>query len=348
MIIDVHGHYTTAPPALNAWRRRQISMFEREGKQLSPEDLVISDEEISASLENAQIAQQRERQTDLTLFSPTAGGMAHHFGDEDTSRLWSRVCNDLIYRCTQLYPQNFVGVGQLPQSPGAAPAGCIPELERCIEELGFVAVNLSPDPTDGYWTGPPLTDRAYYPLYERLAEYGVPAMIHVSTTCNPVFAPAVAAHYLNGDITAFVQLATSDLFVDFPTLRFVIPHGGGAVPYQWGRFRGICMDQGRGELADLVLNNVFFDTCVYWKQGLRCLIDSLPAENILYASEMIGAVRGRNPDNGKWFDDTKHLLDELSLDEPTRSKIFGDNALNVYPRLAKMIRSAARSAGRGQ
>jgi 4-oxalmesaconate hydratase len=338
MNIDVHGHYTTAPRQLGEWRSRQIAVFENLGERLSPDELEISDAEIAESLEKGQIPLQLERETDITLFSPTAGGMAHHYGDEETSKVWTTVVNDLVQRCVELFPQRFVGVAQLPQSPGVDPARCIPELERCIEELGFVGVNLNPDPTDGYWTGPAITDRSFYPLYERLVDYDVPAMIHVSMTCNPVFAPATAAHYLNGDITAFVQMATSDLFKDFPSLRFVIPHGGGAVPYQWGRFRGIVMGQGRGELAEAVLNNVFFDTCVYWQTGLKCLIDSMPEENVLYASEMIGAVRGRNPDTGKWFDDTKYLLDQLDdVSDSHRAKILGENALRVYPRLRRVL-----------
>jgi 4-oxalmesaconate hydratase len=62
-------------------------------------------------------------------------------------------------------------------------------------------------------------------------------MIHVSGSCNPNF-HATGAHYINADTIAFMQLMRSDLFRDFPTLKFIIPHGGGAVPYHWGRYRG--------------------------------------------------------------------------------------------------------------
>ena len=64
-------------------------------------------------------------------------------------------------------------------------------------------------------------------------------MIHVSSSCNPAFQPC--AHYLNADTTVFMQLLEGDLFAGFPTLRFVIPHGGGAVPYHWGRYRGLAL-----------------------------------------------------------------------------------------------------------
>ena len=127
-----------------------------------------------------------------------------------------RCCNDLIHRVCTLYPQNFVGVCQLPQTPGVPPTNCIPELERCVKEFGFIGCNLNPDPSGGYWKDPPLTDKWWYPFYEKLVELDVPAMIHVSMSCNPNF-HTTGAHYINGDTTAFMQLITGDLFKDFPT-----------------------------------------------------------------------------------------------------------------------------------
>jgi 4-oxalmesaconate hydratase len=324
MIVDIHGHYTTAPAALTAWRRAQL-----DGRKT---ELRVSDDEIRESLEGAQLRLQRERGTDVTFFSPRASAMEHHVGDAKTSAEWSRVCNDLVYRCCRLYPKNFVPVCQLPQSPGVPPANCIPELERCVNELGFVACNLNPDPSGGRWTDPPLTDRWWYPLYEKMVELDVPAMVHVSSSCNPNF-HATGAHYINADTTAFMQFITSDLFRDFPTLRFVIPHGGGAVPYHWGRYRGIAQDMKRPPLKELVLNNVFFDTCVYHQAGIDLLLRVIPVENILFASEMVGAVRGIDPETGHHYDDTRRYIEgNGSLSAADRRKIFEDNARRVYPR----------------
>ena len=97
-------------------------------------------------------------------------GMAHHIGTEATGYDWTRMSNNMIHRLCNLLPNNFVGVGQLPQHPGVYPKKSIPELERMVKELGFVGVNLNPDPSGGYWTGPPLTDRSWYPLYEKMVE----------------------------------------------------------------------------------------------------------------------------------------------------------------------------------
>ncbi|MFM2289499.1 MAG: hypothetical protein RL684_2642, partial [Pseudomonadota bacterium] len=257
MIIDCHGHFTTAPPALRAWREKQLASADDPASSPKPSDLVITDDEIRAAIEGGQLKLQRERGGDLTVFSPIAGQMAHHLGNQRTSLVWAEVSNDLVHRVCELFPENFAPVCQLPQSPGSDPAKCIPELRRCVEQLGFVGCNLSPDPSGGYWTDPPLTDRSFYPLYEELVRLDVPAMVHVSSSCNPCF-HGTGAHYINGDTTAFMQFLTADLFKDFPTLRFVIPHGGGAVPYHWGRYRGLALDMKRGPMEEL-LKNVYFD-----------------------------------------------------------------------------------------
>src|SRR5437667_3835479 len=201
MIIDCHGHYTTAPKELEAFRQAQIAGLKDASKTPARTSLKISDDQIRESLEGAQLKLQRERGTDVTIFSPRAAGMGHHVGDGSTSLAWAQVCNDLIHRCCSLYPENFVGVCQLPQTPGEPPTNSIAELERCVKELGFIGCNLNPDPSGGYWKDPPLTDKWWYPFYEKMAELDVPAMIHVSLSCNPTVHTS-GGHYINGHTTA--------------------------------------------------------------------------------------------------------------------------------------------------
>ncbi len=337
LIIDCHGHYTTEPKPLFDWRKRQIDAIGDPSQTPKVDALKISDDELRESVEGAQLRLQRERGTSLTIFSPRASGMGHHVGDAAVSAAWSQVSNDLIFRLTKLYPKNFVGVCQLPQSTGVAPKNCIAELERCVTELGFVGCNLNPDPSGGFWKEPPLTDKWWYPLYEKMVELNVPAMVHVSASANSVF-HATGAHYINGDTTAFMQFLTSDLFRDFPTLKVIIPHGGGAVPYHWGRYRGLAQDMKRPPLSELLLNNVFFDTCVYHQAGIDLLTKVIPAKNILFASEMVGAVKGIDPETGAHFDDTKRYIEQSpSLDAAGRRAIFEANARAVYGRLSARL-----------
>ncbi|GAA2336256.1 amidohydrolase family protein [Dactylosporangium salmoneum] len=330
MIIDCHGHYTTAPAAHAEWRRAQLAAHER--GEAPPPYPAITDDEIRAGIEGSQLRLMDERGIDLTLFSPRASAMGHHAGDERTSLEWARASNDLVARVAGLFPGRFAGVGQLPQSPGVPIERSVAELRRCVEELGFVGCNLNPDPSGGHWTSAPLTDRSWYPLYEALAELDAPAMVHVSAVTNRNF-HATGSHYLNADTTAFMQLLQADLFRDLPGLRLVLPHGGGAVPFHWGRFRGLAGMLGRPSIEEALLGNVFFDTCVYHQPGIDLLFAVLPEDNILFGSEMVGAVRGIDPRTGHHFDDTRRYVDALGLGAEARAKVYERNARRVYRRL---------------
>ncbi len=339
MIIDCHGHYTTAPEPHNLWREAQKAAFK--AKLAPPFYPSISDQEIRDTIDKNQLRLIKERGADMTIFSPRASAMAHHIGDEAVSQTWTRVCNDLIKRVVELYPETFVGVCQLPQSPGVSIENSIEELERCVNEFGFIGCNLNPDPSGGHWTAPPLTDRHWYPFFEKMAELDIPAMIHVSGSCNPNF-HATGAHYINADTTAFMQFLEGDLFRDFPTLRFIIPHGGGAVPYHWGRYRGLADMLKRPQLREHVMKNVFFDTCVYHQPGIDLLFEVIDVDNILFGSEMVGAVRGIDPETGNYFDDTKRYVDALTISDADKRKVFELNARRVFPRLDAILKGQGR------
>ncbi len=218
MIIDCHGHYTTAPKALEAWRNRQIAAIKDPAQAPKVAELKIGDDELRELIEANQLKLMKERGCDLTVFSPRASFMAHHIGDFAVSSTWAAICNELCFRVSELFPDNFIGAAMLPQSPGVEPKTCIPELDKCMREYGFVAINLNPDPSGGHWTSPPLTDRSWYPIYEKMVEWDIPAMVHVSTSCNPSF-HTTGAHYINADTTAVMQFIQGDLFKDFPTLQ---------------------------------------------------------------------------------------------------------------------------------
>ena len=172
-----------------------------------------------------------------------------------------------------------------------------------------------------------------------MVEYDIPAMVHVSTSCNACF-HTTGAHYINADTTAVMQLIQGDLFKDFPTLRFVIPHGGGAAPYHWGRYRGLAQELKKPLLSEHLLKNVFFDTCVYHQPGIDLLTKVIPVENVLFASEMIGAVRGIDPETGLNYDDTKRYIEATpNLDADERQQIYEGNARRVYPRLDAALKA---------
>jgi 4-oxalmesaconate hydratase len=340
MIIDCHGHYTTAPAALQGFRDAQLARL-RDPALPVPRAPEIGDDEIRRTIEGNQLRITRERGTDLTVFSPRASGMGHDVTDPATAAEWARVCNDLIYRVTTLFPDNFAGGCQLPQIANEPLDACVRELDRCVTELGFVVANVNPDPSGGYWTSPPMTDEYWFPLYEKLTELDVPAMIHVSSSVNPAV-HTLGGHYLNADTTVFMQLVSGDLFGRFPTLKFVIPHGGGAVPYHWGRFHGLATRDNRPPIEANVMGNVFFDTCVYHQPGIDLLTRVISPDNILFASEMLGAVRGNNPDGDFPWDDTRRYVEAAGLADDVRARIFELNVRRAYPRLDATLKAQGK------
>ncbi|MFJ4699910.1 amidohydrolase family protein [Streptomyces sp. NPDC088768] len=339
MIIDIHGHYTTAPDQLAAYRGAQLARL-ADSAASAPSFAEPTDDALRESVADHQLAVLRARGGDMMLFSPKASGMEHHVTDQPTANAWARVSNDLVHRVTTLFPAHFAPVCQLPQTPGGPLAPVVAELRRCVGERGFVGANLNPDPSGGHWDGPPLGDPYWYPLYEALCELDVPAMVHVSTSLNPHF-HTLGAHYLNADTAVFTQLLTSDLFTRFPRLRLVLPHGGGAVPYHWGRYRGLAARLGRPG-PETLLDNVFFDTCVYHQPGIDLLTRVLPARNVLFASEMLGAVRGEDPATGVAWDDTGHYLAHAGLAPDDLALVQEHNARRVYPRLDALLRAQGR------
>ena len=334
MIIDVHGHYTTAPKALEEWRNRQIAGIKDPAAKPKVSELKISDDELRESIETNQLAKMRERGSDLTIFSPRASFMAHHIGDFQTSSTWAAICNELCYRVSQLFPEHFIPAAMLPQSPGVDPKTCIPELEKCVKEYGFVGINLNPDPSGGHWTSPPLTDRHWYPIYEKMVEYDLPAMIHVSTSCNACF-HTTGAHYLNADTTAFMQCIQGDLFKDFPTLKFIVPHGGGAIPYHMGRFRAWSVRQG-GEFFDQRMKRLYFDTVTYDQDALELLFKKVGTKNVLFATENPGTGSAPDPLTGRNYDDLKPVIDAIPfLSDEDRRDIYECNCTRLYTRFRR-------------
>ena len=144
MVIDAHAHYTSAPPQLQAYRGRQISTFARPAKGR----IQISDDELEQSVQG-QINRMDDWGIDRLMFSPQASAMGHQFGSDLISRYWTEHCNELIGRIARLWPDKFSAVCQLPQSPGISPEFWLEELDRCINDLGFVACNINPDISGG-------------------------------------------------------------------------------------------------------------------------------------------------------------------------------------------------------
>jgi 4-oxalmesaconate hydratase len=244
---------------------------------------------------------------------------------------WTWDNNDLVARTVKLHPRRFRGVGALPQALGRPIETVFDEIKRCVEELGFVGVLLNPDPSEGRGSSPPLGDPYWYPLFERLCELDLPAHIHSGQCCGR---ETYDEHFITEESLAITSLIRANIFSRFPDLKLRESHGGGAIPYQVGRWRSnrrMAIEAGRlpkdTESFDATLRRFWFDTVLHNRQSLELLFDVIGAGRCLFGTERPGSGGGIDPVTGRPYDDLKPVIESIeNLTAQERAAIFGGNA----------------------
>lgn len=274
--------------------------------------------------------------TDLQFISPRPYLQMHSVKPVRVTELWTRHCNDIIARVVAMFPDRFRGVAGLPQYMQESPAErCVAELERCVNQLGFVGCLINPDPTEGSDLPPPgLGDPFWHPLYEAMTRLDVPALIHSAGSCSA--RESYTLKFINEESIAIVSLLGSDTFEKFPNLKIVVAHGGGAIPYQMGRFRSWSVRRGDKQSFDEQLKKLHFDTCNYSQDSLELLLKVAGVPNVLFGTEKPGTGSARDPVSGRDYDDVKPLIENISwLTAQDRSDIFECNCRRLYSRAFK-------------
>ena len=330
MIIDCHAHMS-APQQLWAYRALLLA----HGGWHAKGRVEVTDEEIRAALAVPEIGPKghlqllHDHQTDVQLVSPRPFHLMHSERPEKLIHWFVEECHDIIHRQCNLFPGRFFGVAALPQSGGAPIEHVLPELERCVRQLGFVGCLLNPDPYEN--TGreaPPLSDRYWYPLYEKLCELDVPAHIHASTSRSQ--REGYSVHMINEESIAILGLLNSSVFDDFPALKIVIPHGGGAIPYQLGRFDAASLRDGGKRFRDR-MHLLYYDTVLYTREALEFLIRTVGVERCIFGAECPGVGAVVDPETGRQMDDLKPYIEDFDwLTGAQKKQIFEGNARRVF------------------
>ncbi len=331
MIIDCHAH-VSAPAELWAYKASLLSHRGSHGRG----KLNFTDDQIRAAVESkrfeggdkSHMAFLDEVGTDVQCVSPRPFQLMH----SETPKLvqwFHEEVNNVIHRQTLLYPKRFVGVCGLPQPAGRPLDMAIAELERCVE-LGFKACLLNPDPYENSGTkAPPMGDRYWYPLYEKLVELDVPAHIHGTGSRCPEREP-YTLHFINEETTATYGLVNSSVFTDFPSLKIIMSHGGGAIPYQLGRFEAGSARR-PGPLFSEAMRNLYYDTVLYTEGAMRLLIETVGADRCLFGAECPGVGSARNPQSGRTYDDIAPIIAHAEwLDASAKAAILTENARTVF------------------
>lgn len=326
MVIDIHGH-VSPPPELFAYQAQLIASRGFHGKG-GP---AVDDEKVVAAA-TRHVEMLGRLGIDRQLISPRPFAMMHSQQPEKIVHWFIEHTNDLIATQVRAYPDVFVGCAGLPQSGGVSPANSVHELERCIIELGFVGCVLNPDPGEGDGLTPPLGDEHWYPLYEKLVELDVPALIH-SAGCRS-HRESYSNHFITEESIAILSLVESRVFEDFPTLRLIVSHGGGSIPYQIGRWRAQRI-QKHARPFDESLRQLWFDTVLYNPESLELLLRVVGPDRCLFGTETPGIGSAWDEGAGRYLDDLKPVVEGIGwLSDEQRHAIFEGNARQVFKGLA--------------
>ncbi len=328
MIIDVHNHIV-AGGELGAYQAGLIASAGFHGKG-SPG---ITEESIKKARwrghSHAEVLQ--EVGTDWAFISPRPYTMMHSMKPEKIVRWYCEAVNDTIALQVKLEPNRFRGIGGLPQCAGVSPKNSLDELDRCVNELGFVGIMINPDPGEGDGQTPGMGDEYWYPLYEKLVQLDLPALVHAASCRNQ--RESFHNHFITEEGIAIISLLSSKVFDDFPKLKLIISHGGGPVPYQVGRWRSQLRGPNDTENFDERLKKLYFDTALYSVESLELLFKIVGPDRCLFGTERPGAGSKKDPRTGRWYDDVRPMIESLSwLNAGQKEKIFHQNAESVFSR----------------
>jgi 4-oxalmesaconate hydratase len=330
VIIDAHAH-VVAPEVFYAHRAQLLGSG---GYHQDPPS--ITDEALAASAAG-NVAIMDGVGTDVQFISPRPFQQMHSAKPEAIVHRWIRANNDVIARSVALHPDRLAGVAGLPLCAGAPVESVFDELTRAVEDLGFIGVSLNPDPYEG--TGghtPTLGDEFWYPLWEKLVELDVPALIHSAGCYNG--REVYSDHFITEESIAVLSLMRSRTLLDFPDLKIIVGHGGGSIPYQIGRWQSARLAPGLGkdvleERFEVSLRRLWFDTVLYSKASLAYLFQTVGPDRCLFGTERPGSGSVTDPATGRPFDDLKPVIEEIdTLTDEDRAAVFEQNARTVFSR----------------
>lgn len=331
MVIDCHAH-VSAPQQLWAYRALLTANRGVDG----PKKVAMTDEEIECSLHVPEIGIKGHLELlddhfiDLQLISPRPFHLMHSESPEKIIHWFLEEEHNLISRVVGLHPDRFQGIAALPQCAGKPIENSLNELERAIKQLGFHGVLLNPDPfeNNGLGEAPPLSDRYWYPLYEKMCELDIPAFVHATTSKSA--RNGYSIHMINEESIAILSLLNSDVFNDFPDLKLIIPHGGGAIPYQLGRFEADSLKR-PGKRFSEKLRNLYYDTVLYTPESIEFLIKTVGVDRCLFGSECPGVGAVVDPVTNRQVDDLVPVINSFDfITAQEKEALFSGNAKKIF------------------
>jgi len=219
MIVDIHGH-TNAPASLYAYKAGLTSSRGAHGRG----NPGLTEEGMQASVKNHLANHLDKVGTDIQFLSPRPFQLMHSEKPEKIVHYWVEANNDAIAMSVKIAPTRYRGVAGLPQCAGVPITNTFDEIDRCVNDLGFVGIMINPDPFEGSGEhAPGMGDEYWYPLYEKMVQLDVPALIH-SAGCKDPW-DTYSNYFIAVETRVIISMVASGTFDKFPNLKIIVAHG---------------------------------------------------------------------------------------------------------------------------
>ena len=338
-VVDIHGHVST-PVQFRSFAFNLVigAPGGRDGQLAMSDDLM-------ETAQKPHVQRLDEYNIEAQFISPRPVAMMLYERPKIVQK-WTATTNNVIHQACRMYPDRFYGIGQLPQQSGEDTSNCLDELERCVTELGFVGATISPDP-GGERQTPGLDQEYWFPLYDKAQSLGAALIVH-GTLGKDARSDSQFTSLVEQTLATEI-LSRGDVFRQFPRLKIVICHGGGA-PSRFlppslssgqeggGQIGGAIQRNAAAEAVDLT-NSLYFDTCVYDKWYLTTHLKQKGTRQFLFGTETPGSGTSiLNPETGRPSDDLVPLIDSLEfLTKEEKRAIFSERVLDAFPLYAEKV-----------
>jgi aminocarboxymuconate-semialdehyde decarboxylase len=163
------------------------------------------------------------------------------------------------------------------------------ELDRVADVPGVLGIVLCSN-VDGMT----LDDERLVPLYEELSRRGTTAFVHGNVPCSTEgiteYALALAMGFMADPLFAIGRLVYSGTIDRYPGMNWLFTHLGGTVPFVLPRYDNYykqfpeCREK-ISRTPSEIIRELYFDTCTMNPPALRCAVDTLGADRLVFGSD---------------------------------------------------------------
>ena len=238
----------------------------------------------------------------------------------------ARMTNDAYAELIARYPTRFKGFASIPMD---APDAALNELHRAIDELKLNGVILLSN-----IGGKPLTSPEFRPFFAEANRMKLCILLHPMLPANTepfreyVLGPIVG--FMFDTTLAVARMCFDGMLREFPDIRWIVGHLGGAVPYLMER-----MDNGWrdfpecrariDELPSVYLKRLYYDTVNFNPHMLMMVREMIGADRMVLGSDyphLLGSIER-----------AVSSIESLDIPEHEKHKIFAGTALTILNNL---------------